>query len=34
MTQKWYGYEKYYLTGNKYITSGSNIIQISIIISG
>ena len=23
--QKWYGFQKYYLSGNKYITNGSNI---------
>ena len=27
--QKWYGYQRYYLSGNKYITNGSIFITIS-----
>ena len=32
--QKWYGYQRYYSSGNKYITSASNTKFIFIIISG
>ena len=33
-SEKWYGYQRYYLSSNKYITSGNNTKYISITTTG